>query len=153
MKKCNKCGAQNPDIYNFCSSCGQKLEVPTVTPSQPQYVTTTTVTSNQTQYVNNSTECQITFKRPNAFLWMGSKYHIKIDGIVSYEVANDGSITVPLTPGLHSVEISVFAIPKKKKFSFQANGNMTFICNPNPAAAVTYLAAPIKVTDSNGREY
>lgn len=139
MKVCANCGSQNKDDNNFCSSCGQKLE--------------NTVVQNQTQPNNICSECQITFKRPNGFQMMANLFHIKVDNSVSYELKNGGEIKIPMSSGQHSIELSVFGIPKKKQFHFQAIGNMTFICKPNSAAAITLWASPIKVTDSNGREY
>ena len=147
MKICTKCGTQNPDLYNFCSSCGQKLETPTVS-TQPQQTSYTAPVYNQSQQTNSSSQCQIVFNRPNTFMWSFNKFHIKVDGTVSYELSNDGTITIPMSFGYHSVEISVFGIPRKTKFNFQATGDMTFICKPNPVANLSML-----VTDSNGRKY
>ncbi len=139
MKICNKCGSSNKDTNNFCSSCGQKLE--------------NTVIQNPVQPNNPSSECQITFQRPQSLQMMANAFHIKVDNSMSYELKNGGEIKIPMSSGQHSIEISVFSLPKKKQFNLQVSGNMTFICKPNPAAAVTFFSAPVKVTGSNGREY
>lgn len=138
MKICPKCGAQNNDINSFCSFCGYKFENASV--------------PNHTQTINNSSECQITFIRPEKFQMMGNVFHIKIDNLISYELKNGGEIKIPMSAGQHFIEISVFGVPRKKQFSIQAIDNMTLICKPN-ASAVSLFSTPIKVTDSNGREY
>ena len=144
MKTCIKCGAQNPDINNFCSACGYKFESQVV--SQPIYQPT----YQQTQ---QSSQCQITFNRPSNIQWPFNKFHVMIDNAVTYELSNGGAVTIPVSQGHHEVKISVFGIPKSTKFNFMATGDMTFICKPNIAANLTFLAKGVKVTDSNGREY
>ncbi len=139
MKICTKCGSQNKDVNNFCSSCGQKLE--------------TTVILNQAPPNNISSECQIIFQRPQSFQMMVNMFHIKIDNGASYKLGNGNEIKFPVSSGQHSVEISVFGSPRKKQFQFHSTGNMTFICKPNINASITLWALPVKVTDSNGREY
>ncbi len=139
MKFCTVCGAQNRDDNVFCSSCGQKLESGFI--------------PNQSPISNISSECQITFKRPQSFYGMANVFHVKVDNAISYELKNGGEVKIPMSQGQHSIEISVFAMPKKKQFTFQATNNVIFICKYNPATALTLWATPVTVVDCNGREF
>ncbi len=139
MKICTNCGSQNKDGNIFCSSCGHKLE--------------NTIAPNYSQPNNMFSECQITFQRPQSFQMMVNIFHVKVDNGPSYELKNGGEIKIPVSPGQHTVEISVFGSLRKKHFQFHSTGNMTFICKPNFNAAITYWALPVKITDINGREY
>lgn len=139
MKICTKCGSQNKDTNNFCSSCGQKLESAVIRP--------------QIQPANSSSEYWITFKRPGDIQWAMNLFHIKIDDFAKYELKNKNEVKIPMSPGLHSVEFSVFSMPKKTQFNFQVTGDMVFICKPNPLAVLSILAAPVKVYDVYGNEY
>lgn len=139
MKTCTKCGAQNKDDNVFCTACGQKLEH--------------AVIPNQIQPANSASEYLITFKRPGDIQWAMNLFHIKIDNFTKYELKNNNEIRIPMTPGLHSIELSVFSIPKKKQFNFQVTGDMLFICKPNPLCTLSFLALPVKVYDVYGREY
>lgn len=235
MKQCKNCGTMNIDIYNYCSSCGQKLEQgssafhtpnpddcmnnnpsqssfsqPKTAPeNQPQipsgysnisspyssgfgnqygvnsgtnqYSTNTpyqntgtynssysnsynqnfqnssygvqnTSNPNASSSPNTSNICNITFKRPNNVLYIANVFRIHIDN-VRYDLRNNSEITIKLPRGDHHVEISVIAIPKKKKFNFSATEDMTFICSPNAASALSYLSAPVKVTGQDGKVY
>lgn len=141
MKFCTSCGAQNPDNNNFCRSCGQKFEALAVSP-QPQPQPTPTPANYQ-----------ITFLRPKNFQAGLNLFHVKVDGVSSYELKNGGSVKIPMTPGQHHIEISVFGVPRKTQFYFQATSDMTFICNYNMLASLLLLSTPVKVTDANGKEY
>ncbi len=142
MKFCGKCGFKNKDIYNFCTSCGSKLEAAAEAPSYSQNAET-----------ESSSECNITFKRPAAFGMAVNLFHIKVDGVMNYELKNGGEVTVKMKPGNHSVEITVFGILNKTTFNFNATNDVTFICKPNPATTLSVVATPVKVTDSTGRQY
>jgi len=151
MKTCTKCGAQNPDINNFCSSCGQKLEI-SVDPQPTKQTAYTAPVSSQPQ-TNSASQCQITFNRIKSVYGTFCKIHIKVDDSVSYELSNGGSVTVPMSLGKHSVEISVFANPVKTAFDFEATENMTFNCKTNGEAFLSPSANPVTVTDGNGKTY
>lgn len=139
MKTCTKCGAQNKDDNVFCTACGQRLE--------------TVVVPNRTQYSNNTSEYKITFKRPNDVQMIVNVFHITIDNFTKYELKNNSEIIIPMSPGEHSIELSVFAMPKKKQFHLQVTEDMIFICKPNPLAIITYFVPPVNVYDVYGREY
>ena len=139
MKICAKCGSQNPDINSFCSSCGQSLEAP--------------IAPQQVQQTSSSPQCQITFNRIKFFYGALCKFYIKVDNSASYELSNGSSVTVPMSLGEHSVEISVFANSVKTNFNFEAKGDMTFSCKTNSEAFFSPLAKPVTVTDSNGKIY
>ena len=101
----------------------------------------------------NAGEYQVTFKRPDTFQMMASKFRLKVDGCMSFELRNGGEKTLYLKPGNHSAEVSVFGVPRKRKFEFQLLGEKTFLCKPNPAYAFTWVAVPVKVVDEAGKEY
>ncbi len=130
MKICVKCGAQNKDANNFCSSCGNKLEGG-----------------------NPTSEYQITFIRPNSLRMAMNLFHIKIDDSVNYELRNGSEKTIQLSSGQHFVEISVFGEPRRKTFSFCATGNMVFTCRPSVGQMFTVWTVPITVTDDKGITY
>ncbi len=145
MKKCTKCGSNNKDVNNYCSNCGSKLESVAFEQlkSPPSF----------TGFESHTNNYNIIFKRPNSFQMVVNAFRIKIDNSLTYDLKNNSEITVDLPYGQHSVEISVFSLPKKKKFTFDVNGDMTLICQPNPMASATLLASPVKIKDTTGREY
>lgn len=175
MKQCRNCGKMNIDVYKYCSSCGSKLDnanqasnsnigfnPPNAQPLQDPYQGLSPYQNSHIQNSANNTNqtnsnlkidiCQITFKRPNNVMYIGNVFRIYVDN-VRYDLRNNSEITIKLPKGNHHVEISVIAIPKKKKFDFSAYEDMTFLCSPNAASAFTYFSAPVKVADQSGRVY
>ncbi len=151
---CSNCGTQNPAAHTFCSACGHRLD--NYAPHAQQQMGGG-APYNSTSYMGGAPQTGggtvVTFKRPQVFQWATNLFHIKIDNATSYELKNGSEISIPLTSGYHSVGISVFGFPRKKQFQILVSDNMTFICKPNFNATLTFLAAPVKVTDINGKEY
>ena len=137
MKICFKCGAQNNDNNNFCSSCGEKLE---------------NIIFTSSQLTTKASECQITFYRPIRYVGMAVSFRIKIDNCMNYKLKNGREIKIKMSPGQHFVEVSVFGNPRKKQFNIHVTSDMTFIFKPNNALALLW-PIPVIVTDINGREY
>ena len=155
---CTKCGAVLEG--NFCDKCGTPAPThipasnPTPTPTSiPVPTPTPAPVPNPSQPTYPTSGYQITFMRPNAFQMVANSFHILVDGSARYELKNNAEIKIMMSPGEHSITISVFGVPKKKRFNFQATGHMTLVCKPNPSQIATLWAAPVKVTDTNGREY
>ncbi len=141
MKICGNCNSQNKDNNVFCSSCGQKLE--------------NIGMSNQASVRYEKPTYKISFKRPHTFQWHKALYYVQLDNGATYDLKDDCEITFNVFPGQHSAKVSVFSMPRSKKFTFQVTSDMTFVCEPVFLAAGGWglVMAPVKVTDSNGSEY
>ncbi len=128
MKRCPKCGAENHDGYRFCSTCGGLLEQ---TPLQQQF--------------------PVTFRRPGSLSMIANAFHFRVDQTLEYELKNGAQIEIPLTPGSHKIEITVFGYVRRKSFTLHVTEPMELICEPAPAAIVSVMAVPVKVRDQRGR--
>lgn len=102
---CSNCGASIEEGVKFCSSCGQAID-----------------SSPTEQYV-------VTIKRKKQWFANNPIIKVSVDNNAMYQLENEGTVTIPLSSGKHTMNLS-FGV-RNKAVNLNVTRNLNFLTGFN----------------------